>query len=168
MDQKKIMIISIAAIFVLSLFVTIFKSESNLTGYIVKGDPFEYYANNPSEVMAEYNSNIENVPGFVKMIFGDERINAEIKLNNGTVMNYGAITKKGMITSIEKRFIGNASLLVYSNESVLRDLIGSENQVDDLKKDLDTKAISYKAIKFKTKTKTFVGKTLLKIFSWLG
>jgi hypothetical protein len=159
-------IIASAAFALLFMAAFTFNFNPNPTGHVIDDAPLDYYLDNPEIAADSYNENIQHVPGFIKTIFGNERINAELKLDNGSVSRFGIITIKGKILSIQKEGIENASLLVFTNETVISGFISSEDQISYLRNALDTKAIDYKAVRTKTKIKTATGKFLLMVYSW--
>jgi len=137
-----------------------------ITGQIVRNESVVYYLENIGEVKDQYNSNIENVPGFVKKIFGDERVNAELELANGTTVEYYMITEKGVITSLEKGLLDDPTLNVKTKEEVITRILQSENQVQELQKAIDEKEISIEAVGVGMKLKMFFIKLAVKVGSW--
>jgi hypothetical protein len=128
--------------------------NSTPTGRVIDGNPMNYYLNNPDKAADTYNANVDKVPGFVKAMFGNERIDAVLMMENGTIESFGVITEKGKIAFIQKGYLDNPSLYVKTNESVLKEFMASENQLEYLRNALDTKAIQFEAVKIKTKFKT--------------
>lgn len=164
MESKKV-VVALSVLFLI-LVVIFLLGKPSTTGYIIKNNSLNHYLDNPDEAMAEYNKNIENVPGFIKTIFGNERINAEITLEDGTVREYGIITQGGLILNVSKEYLEDHSLEVYTDEETANNIMNSEDQVAALKQALDDKTIDYKAIKFTTKAKTFLAKIGLTLFGW--
>ncbi|MBW2992759.1 hypothetical protein KY345_06090 [Candidatus Woesearchaeota archaeon] len=163
--DRRIILISAAVLFLLAVIISF--QNPGATGYIVKNDSLNYYLDNPETAMNEYNSNIDNVPSFVKAIFGDERINAEIELAEGS-RRYGIVTEKGIIMNVTEGYIEEHTLEVYTTEETVNKIIEAEDQVEALREALDNKEIEYKAVKVKTKIKTFFAKIALGIASWFG
>lgn len=146
-------------------FMLVFSFSSNPTGRAIDDNSLYYYISNPEKAADSYNENIGQVPGFVKTMFGNERINAALTLDNGSIESFGIITEKGKIAHIQKGFIDNPSLFVKTDEAVINGLIKSDNQLAYLRNAINTKAIEYRAVKIKTKVKTAAANFLLKAYS---
>jgi hypothetical protein len=145
-------------------FILVTSFNSTPTGRVVDDSPLNYYLDNPDKAADTYNTNIEKVPGFVKTMFGNERINAALMMENGSIESFGIITKKGKIDSIQKGYLDNPSLYVKTNESVVNGFLASENQLEYLRNALDTKAIQFEAVKAKTKLKMGTAMFLFKAY----
>jgi hypothetical protein len=146
-------------------FMLVFSFSSNPTGRVIDDNPLYYYISNPEKAADSYNENIGQVPGFIKTMFGNERINAALTLDNGSIESFGIITEKGKITHIQEGFIDNPSLFVKTDETVINGLIKSDNQLAYLRNAINTKAIEYRAVKIKTKVKIAAANFLLKAYS---
>lgn len=142
-----------------------FSSDADITGRVVDDNSLQYYTSNPQKAADTYNQNIGKVPGFVKTMFGDERINAVLTLDNGTIESFGIITKKGKIVSIQKGFLDNPSLFVKTDEKVLNKFLESGNQVAYIRNALNTKAIDFQATNIKTRVKITTASLMLRTYS---
>lgn len=146
-------------------FMLVFSFNSNLTGRAIDDNPLDYYISNPEKAADSYNENIGKVPGFIKTMFGNERINAALTLENGSIESFGIITKKGKVVSIQKGFIDNPSLFVKTDETTINRFLESSNQVAYIRNALNTKAIDFQANNIKTKVKLTAATLLLKTYS---
>lgn len=163
--EKKTVTLAMS-ILILTAILAVLLQESAITGNIIRNGSLYYYLDNPEKAMEEYNKNIEHVPGFVKSIFGHERINLEVGLENSSKREFGVVTEKGIVISVEKEYLEDATLKVKINDTVINKIIQAEDQVKELQDALDKKEIEYKAVRLKTKAKTFLARVALKISSW--
>ncbi|MFH1510159.1 MAG: hypothetical protein ABIF10_00580 [Candidatus Woesearchaeota archaeon] len=118
-----------------------------------------------AELKETYNSNIEEIPGFVKLIIGSERINGYLLMDDGTMLNVTATTEKGVMQTLEYAENENPTLEVRATQQTADSVITSENPRQALKDAIDSKEIQIKAIGFK-KVKWGIGKLAYRIASW--
>lgn len=168
MNPKQKKMLMAIGVLVLAAIILALLQKPAVTGYIIRNDSVYYYLDNPDKVMEEYNKNIEYVPGFIKTIFGNERINLEVSLENGSKREYGILTEKGTIISVEKQYLEDPTLNAKISEATINKLLQAEDQVGALKEALDNKEIGYEAVKVKTKVKTFFARIALKVFGWFS
>lgn len=138
------------------------------TGNVVGVIDTKYLLDNTEEVMQDYNSNLENIPGFIKHIFGNELIRLNITLNNGSERILYIKTEKGKMLYINKTESDKPSLNVWTDEETIDGIASAEDQVDSFNSALKNKKIIYEAVKFKTKAKTIFAGAALKVFSWFS
>ncbi len=90
----------------------------------------------------------KNLPGFLKKFFSDERINIEISTTSGSKLNLGVVTVGGVISSTSESSLENPTFNVYADEATLVTIMNSNHLLMDLKRAIDEKKITYKAIGF--------------------
>ena len=76
---------------------------------------------------AEINKYNDQVPSFLKSLFGNERIIGTIYLSSGDALIVGAVTKDGKVIQFQRGEIDNPTLKVYTDESVIRKLMSSKD-----------------------------------------
>ncbi len=108
------------------------------------------------KLVEAYNQNLEKVPGFVKNIFGNERINLYI---DGEIF-VGLSGKKGEIVEYEKGGIIKPTMNIYTTGDTIDKLIDGNTTLLDAVKD---KSINYEGVGFFGKIKFGV----IKIFQGL-
>lgn len=112
-----------------------------------------------------YNSNIAQVPGYVRALIGNERINAYLQLNDGTNLTVTATTEKGIIQTLDYGENEKPTLVVSTTEATADSITIAENPGESLRNAIDNKDIKIKAVGFK-KVKWGLGKIAYKIASW--
>lgn len=104
-------------------------------------------------LVADYNKNSGKMPSFVRTLFGNERINAQITLNNGTVVLIGGVTENGKIIEAKEGGIGNPTMEVFVSESALNEIQSSKDPTGAFKGALDSKRLSYRGVSTGAKIK---------------
>ena len=95
----------------------------------------------------------QQLPKPLGFLFSDEQINFHIALDDGNELVFGLITEKGQVKSLSSTAVPEPSLNVYSDEATIKELLGSDNPSQLLKKALDEKKVTYKAVGFVNKIK---------------
>lgn len=98
------------------------------------------------KLVTTYNDNLDKVPGFVKIIFGNERINLYI---DGEVF-VGLAGEKSEIVEYEKGGVSKPTMNVYTTSDTIDKLIDGNTTLLDAVKD---KNINYEGIGFFGKIK---------------
>ena len=106
------------------------------------------------------------LPGFAKKLFGNERININILLNNGETLQVGLATESGMITIIQFQPITNPTLNAQTTETVIQTIIQSQNPLDTFQAALDNDNITYTAIGLSKKIKYGFISFVTRVASW--
>ena len=100
--------------------------------------------------------------GFAGNLIGNERINVYITKEDNSTFIVGVVTEDKKIKSISEGEIEKPTLKVYTDEKTLNEIQFSDDNIKFLKKAIDEKKISYKAVGFGKKIKfgfmTFFGK----------
>lgn len=168
MLKKRTIIIALILIFILTV---LFSSNYRFspTGMVVS-DVYnlDYVLNNLNEFKDKYNSNIDKVPGFVKIMFGDEKIDLIITKIDETKVKLSVETKNGLVEKATTEQFDEYTLNVWVDERTINEIIESEDQIMRLKQALDNEEIKYEALTFKTSLKTGISKIILTIYSWFA
>jgi len=106
-----------------------------------------------------------DLPRFAKGLFGNAKINLYITLEDGTTENYGIVTQNGVVTSLADEELNNPSLNVYTTESIVRNLIQSDNAVASLQEALNSGGITYRAVGLINKIRFGFVSMVLKLFN---
>ena len=127
---------NILNILVLSVLIT---GAMATTVYPVAADLFD----NMNASVGIYNNNIDQVPGIVKYLLGNEETYVTIDMDNGKKLEVKMVMKDAKIVQFE-RIIGfdeSATVRVASNEQMIRDLMNSNNPIDLFMEAMDKGAI---------------------------
>ena len=128
-----------------------------------KGKPTE----ETKELIEKANEYSGKVPGSLKAVFGGEKINAEIELENGEKEKIGIELKNGKIKALQKGFLKNATIEAKTDEATVQKIIRAEDKVKELKNALDDGSISYKPIGIISTAKITITKFLYEAFKFL-
>ncbi|ASJ13152.1 hypothetical protein A3L14_09750 [Thermococcus thioreducens] len=74
-----------------------------------------------------YNENLGEMPGFIGMLAGNERIALEIALDNSSVLNIGVVTSEGRITEFSEGKLEDPTLRVWTDESTVNAILDSDD-----------------------------------------
>ncbi|MEK6959894.1 MAG: hypothetical protein AABX47_01860 [Nanoarchaeota archaeon] len=117
---------------------------------------------------AEINKYNDQVPSFLKSLFGNERIIGTIYLSSGDALIVGAVTKDGKVIQFQRGEIDNPTLKVYTDESVIRKLMSSKDPAMAAKAALDNREIRYEAVTFAGEVKYGTTSFVSRVLSWFG
>lgn len=98
------------------------------------------------ELVKTYNQNLEKVPGFVKSIFGNEKIDVYIDGEKFV----GLVGQNGEITEYKKGGVDKPTMKIYTTSEAIGHLIEGEKTLLDAVKD---KSIQYEGVGFVSKIK---------------
>lgn len=118
---------------------------------------------NIEELKTTYNANLDKVPGMVKKIIGNEKINLHFTPLAGSERTIAIRTKKAKIIEIGEIPYGKPTLNIYLTEKTVNRLKNKEITIEQA---IRTKEITYKARRFRTKIKSGIFKFGLKIKGW--
>lgn len=132
--------------------------------------PYVWGTNGGSDLFEEieplvdvYNKNVENIP-VIKSFIGEERIHANISLNNGSALILAITTDKdAKVVSFTKAEISDPTIRAYTDENTVRTIINSGDPVSAFQDALNTGAITYEGVGLGNKIKVGVMKAALKI-----
>lgn len=114
------------------------------------------------KAMLAYNQNIEKVPGIIKALFGNERLN--IHINS---MIIGVVTKDARIEEMKEGEIENPTMNVYVSKKVISDILKSDDPVSALLTALEKGDIKYEGVSIESRVKFFfvdIGVKILSLF----
>ena len=154
MNRIKVTSVCFAAFLTIAIFAGIVPSAVGING---ESDLFEEM----EPLVDIYNQNVDRIPSLLKGPIADERIHAEISLNDGTVLILGITTDKdAKIISFEKGEISDPTIKAYTTENTIRSIMNSEDPVSAFQDALDTGAITYEGVGVVNKLKVFVIETI--------
>jgi len=108
------------------------------------------------------------IPSPLNKIFGDEKINVNFKMNDGTVLIVGLITENDKFKGLVAGGVDEPSLNVYTTEKVVKDIESSSDPASTLKLAYSQGTISYEAVGFKNKVKFAFISVFMKVSGWFG
>ncbi|MBE0516739.1 MAG: hypothetical protein IBX41_05040 [Methanophagales archaeon] len=147
MNRIKVTPLFFAAFLVIAIFAGIAPSAVGING---ESDLFEEL----KPLVDIYNQNVDRIPFLLKGPIADERIHAEISLNDGTVLILGITTdNEAKIMSFERGEISDPTIKAYTTENTVRSIMDSEDPVSAFQAALDTGAITYEGVGFVNKLK---------------
>jgi len=147
------------AVLVIATFAWIFPSAVGIDG---GSDLFEEI----KPLVDVYNRNVENI-SVINSFIGEERIHAEISLNDGTVLIIKITTnKEAKIIGFEKGEISDPTVRAYTNESTVRTIMNSEDPVSAFQNALTEGAIRFEGVGLGDKIKVGIMEVALKIWSF--
>jgi hypothetical protein len=162
--QKRIWVVA-AAFAVLLLFVLTDSYRFSPTGRFVDVEDAVHHLD---VAQKDYNANIQNVPNFVKTLFGNERINGTITMLDGSTAHVSAETKDGAIVNLTTDNWDSYTIDVQTTEKTVNDIAQAPDQVARLRQALDQKEINYQSRSIMTSIKTGLASIFLTIWNWFG
>jgi len=110
-----------------------------------------------------YNQNVEDIP-VIKTVIGEERIHANISLNDGSVLTIGITTDKdAKVIGFEKGEIADPTIKANTTENTVRTIMNSSDPVSAFQDALNKGAITFEGVGLGNKIKIGVMKAALKI-----
>ena len=141
-------------------------STTMLAGFVpsaVAQDPGETLFKAIEPMVAVYNANVDNIP-FIKTVASDARIQAEITLNDGSVLVLGIVTDSdAKVVSFEKGAITDPTIRAYTDEATVNAILSASNPVAAFQDALKSGAIQFEGVGFSNSFK--VG--LMKAGMWV-
>ena len=138
MNKTKIASAVFTAFFVLAVFAGVTPSAVGTNG---GSDLFDEL----QPLVGVYNEHVGDIPLMTSLI-GEERINGEISLNNGSVLNIAITTDEdAKITSFEKGEISDPTMRVSTDEDTIRAIIDSSDPVSAFIDALNAGTITYES-----------------------
>lgn len=100
-----------------------------------------------------YNSGVENAPGVVKTLLGDERIQVEITRANGTALVAGLETKNALIVNATEGEIEDPTIVVEAEEGAITRVYSSDDPMGAFEEAEKKGEISVRGTTFTTRLK---------------
>ncbi|MGM0770013.1 MAG: hypothetical protein ACQESU_00130 [Halobacteriota archaeon] len=123
-------------------------------------------------VVNEYNTNADSAPGTIKALLGNENIIAEISMDDESSVALKIVTDDMVVTGFSTIDRDDPdftpSLMIYSDEGTIRELLVSEDLVNDFLDAYDSGAIDIEAVGIIDKVTLSAGKIMLKLSQLLG
>jgi hypothetical protein len=102
-----------------------------------------------------FNEYSEDLPGFLKTVIGDQRINANIESGNHT-FTYSAETEGITVENVSRDRIDDPTLVVNTSESTIEDIAEANNSAQVTREKVNEGEITYESHGAFNKLKTFV------------
>ena len=113
-----------------------------LLSSLVFANGVNHFAIDDSEVVGT------DLPGFARSLFGNQRMNIHISLNDGSTEMHGLVTENGVVTQFTDSELSNPTVNVYTSEDVIVTILNSENSISAFQDALNNGGITYNAIGF--------------------
>lgn len=95
----------------------------------------------------------QELPGFTKRLFGNERMNIHVALEDKEEVVIGMVTAKGAVANVENGELPNPTLNVYVAQETIQKIMTSDNSLNTFQEALQNKEITYKAVGLRKKIK---------------
>jgi hypothetical protein len=114
-----------------------------------------------------YNQHVDEIP-FVKSFIGEERINCNIALNNGSVLVLGITTARGAkVRDLKLGAISNPTMNAYTTENTVRSIMGSEDPVSSFQDAFNSGAIRVEGVGLGNTIKVGFMSAAMKMYSFV-
>jgi hypothetical protein len=100
-----------------------------------------------------YNSGIDNAPGVVKTLLGDEKIQVVVTMADGTVLMAGIETKNAVIVNVIEGEIEDPTIVVEASEDAVTRIYESDDPVTAFEEAKKEGEISVRGTTFTSKLK---------------
>ncbi|AIY91233.1 C13 family peptidase [Geoglobus acetivorans] len=111
-----------------------------------------------------YNNNTHLAPGFIKDWLGNTRVNVEILMDDGSVMDIYVVTENAYINEFERGKLDDANAKASLSEETVRRVISSDDPVAEVQKAYRGGDIQYSGVGFVESVKVEVVKIIVKIY----
>lgn len=122
------------------------------------------------KIKTVFNDNIDQVPGIVITLFGDEQINVHVsdvkEISQGSDVILGVSMQDGLIESVKEGELENPTMNAYLTEETLLELLWSTDPFNDLSIALDEGKVTYKAVTFGGKIKYGIAGVVGTVVGW--
>ncbi|MDY6965211.1 MAG: hypothetical protein SVM80_04475 [Halobacteriota archaeon] len=119
-------------------------------------------------VETSYNPNLGKVPWFVKSVIGNERINAQITLNEGGVLTIGAQTKDAAVVKFQEGEISKPSMKIYTTEGTINSIINSGDPIGRTQEALAAEEITYEGVRIGSRLKLGIATLGVRAYGFYG
>lgn len=116
-------------------------------------------------IKEQFNLNLDQVPRFVKSMFGNERMNIFINTGEGEREFY-VVTKKGSILELKEGSLDDPSLDMWSDQETIDRISESENPTTELRSALKSKEIRYETHAVPTKIRMGLARFSFGVYSF--
>ena len=81
------------------------------------------------EYIDRYNYSMDKAPGILKTLLGNERVELDIVLDNGSQFKVGLVVNNGLIVSTTKGGIEDRTILIQTKEDVIQTMSQSRDPI---------------------------------------
>ena len=114
------------------------------------------------------NQNLDGVPPYIKMLFGNEKMNIYIKLDSGKTEALGIETRHDKLYSANRTGFSGQTMNVYVSELALKEIISSDNPKEAAISAIKNRRIDYEGVGFFSSIKIGLAKFLQEIFFYFS
>jgi len=115
----------------------------------------------------QYNSNLDKVPGIIKMVASSERTNLHIAYPDGDEDLIGIILKDGKIGSITDGIVENPTLNFYTQSTTVDKILEAEDPFLEAGKSFSRNEVVYSGVGFFDKIKVGLIRLVLSILGFI-
>lgn len=116
-----------------------------------------------SDYKQKANQHIDDLPGFVKDLVGDQDINVYVDRNQSENYNFSIQMNETRVEQIGNSSLENPDLEAWTSSRVIENITESEKPVQNMKSAVDTGEIRYQANDVWTKVKIFFAETFMNL-----
>lgn len=113
-----------------------------------------------------YNENVDKVPGVLKSLFGNERMNVYIEYQEGDDLILGVVTKNGKVVELKKGEISEPTMKVTLKASLIKSVFASQDPAKEFLDAFNRGEIAYEAYSTTKKIKLFFVKIIAKLLGF--
>ncbi len=167
-NNFKIIVFVFCFILILSIGLLIFSkhNNNNITGAVTGTQTLDDAIKNKDSLIQKYNQFADEMPKFIRSVFGNEIIELNVKRETGEDYNTIIVTENGFVVDSPEEDSLEPTLNVEMNEDTFESVLNSENQVDAFTEAIKKDEIEYSAKTFGTKVKTGIADVILTVMSW--
>ena len=153
-----ILLVGLAFFYILDAY------DLTYTGQVIgdKGMSIKSLVEQQDALKEGYNANIQNVPDFIKTLFGDARVNVNIEQGNKEVIKRKIITKNGKIMNIEEGNHAKPDYQIWTTEAAVNEMLRAEKPISTFTGALSKGDITMKAFGIRAQAKLFAAKIVAK------
>ncbi|MFO8016479.1 MAG: hypothetical protein R6U32_05225 [Candidatus Woesearchaeota archaeon] len=157
-----------AVLLMMGLFILMDSMKMPSTYAVYNPGMTDNYISNPDDLKARYNQNTGSIPSFIRLMFGDERLNTTLARLEGSEVQLAVETDNGKIKSIKRGEMKDPTMQLHIEESAVRDIIESDSSVDELEQALEDGRIEYENERFFTSLKMGALSATVNVASWFS
>jgi len=114
-----------------------------------------------SNIVDAYNTNIEKAPGIVRWAIGNERVDIDVRMENGQIIPIVLVTKDGKLETLDQGHLDDATLYLSMDEGTVRAMTEADDPIRYGLAAIDSGQITYRSTSILTTIKLALGRMFL-------